>query len=150
MKIDFPSETRDPCFTLPRSLSPWQLIKAQQGTVIQKRWIRSKEKTHISAGKQPCWWDWLLSCSFQCLGTKEAWWTHVPVLFCKNFRNSLKTSKKFESVTHRQSTVQGYKTHIIVPKHTLDLNANYSCSSLRALAGCQLWMHTDPQTTLSS
>lgn len=59
MKIDFPSETRDSWGTLPRSLSPWQLIKAQQGTnESEERWIhpceKKKRETRMSAGEQRC------------------------------------------------------------------------------------------------
>lgn len=60
MKIDFPSETRDCWGTLPRSLSPWQLIKAQQGTnESEGRWTHPCEKekkkrdTHVGRGAAP-------------------------------------------------------------------------------------------------
>lgn len=53
------------------------------------------------------------------------------------------------SLTHllknTQSTAQGYERHIAVPDTLwISMNANYPCSSLRPLAGCHFWIHTDP------
>lgn len=141
------AETRHSGCILPRPLSPWQLIKPQQGTIIPTRWIHScRRRTAVLLSPVlllpylPSLLPYLVNQKAQC-----------SFAFCKKSFKTLqqkKTTTTWNSFSQAEY-MQGYKADIAVPNTLRVQMLIIHAPPERVLAGCHFWVaRTSPNRRL--
>lgn len=150
MKIDSffsTAETRHSGCILPRPLSPWQLIKPQQGTIIPTRWIHScRRRTAMLLS--PLLLLPYLPLFFLISSIRKL---NVLLHFAKNLLrlcNKKKTTTTWNSFSQAEY-MQGYMADIAVPNTLRVQMLIIHAPPERVLAGCHFWVaRTSPNSRL--